>query len=209
MPPRLPAPGRTSATVRTPGNQVDALGSLATSSRSSVTARRAAATRSMMRVPRMSSRPFGCPPNRVAWPPARMTPVTGSRSAATVVGGPEGLVLGDAHLGDRAPIAQRLFHALEDEAREILAARYESPRLELGHVEIDVLLVESGEHNLGDDVVECLEIDDESGLGIDLATDRHVAPVLVLVKVLARPRAVWVPVPRREPHPSSEQRVRH
>src|SRR5258708_3371637 len=148
-----------SETVRIPGSHPEAAGSLATSSRSSATGRNAATTRSMMRAPRMSSSPFGCPPNRVARPPAMMAPVT--RSAATVVRGPERLVLGDSHLDDRAPIAECFLNALEDEPREVLGARHQPSFRELGHVPIDVALVESRDHDVPDDRVEILEIDDE------------------------------------------------
>src|SRR5581483_1607240 len=207
MPPRLPAPVLTSATVRMPGSQVAASGSLATSSKSSVTGRSAEMTRSMIRVPRMSSRPFGCPPNRVDRPPASTTPVTRSvtrsDSATTVVRGPERLILGQPYLGHGPPSAERLFHALEDEPRHVFTARHQPPLLELGHIAIDVLLVEPYEHDLVDNVVEVLEIDDEPRRVIDLAADGHVARVLMLVKVLlgagTEHQAIVLVVPLRQP----------
>ncbi len=89
IPASAPAPGRRSATVRTPGSHVAASGAFATRSRSSVTRRSARATRSMIRRPSTDSSPLGRPPKRRAAPPARITPVqrepgslTASRPAA-------------------------------------------------------------------------------------------------------------------------------
>src|SRR6266851_3478782 len=120
MPPRLPVPGLGSPTVRTPGSQSVAAGSFATRSRLSVASLSAAATRSMMRAPRTSSSPLGRPANRVAWPPARMTPVTDS--VATAIRGPQRVVLDHPHFGDRRYARPQ---ALEDEPRQVLRAWHE------------------------------------------------------------------------------------
>src|SRR5688572_24159398 len=90
---RGPRPSSASATMRMPGNHWAARASLATTSCRSVAPRNAASTRSAIRSPSTSARPFGIPRKRRAAPPARSTPthrigvIPRSDAQAAVLGG--------------------------------------------------------------------------------------------------------------------------
>src|SRR5256714_5688347 len=99
------------------------------------------------------------------------------------VGGAQCVVFadGDAHHSGR--LGQLAFDALEDVARQILAGGNQFDILELGHIEIDVAMVEPILHLLLENSVEHAEVDDESRFTVDRSANSDVADVAVAVKV--------------------------
>src|SRR5947209_6021710 len=95
----------------------------------------------------------------------------------------QGVVFADRDANDFGGLWQLSLHTLEDEAREVLPGWDELSVTELGHIEIDVAVIEPIPHLLLENPVEHAEIDDESGLLIDRPTHCHVADIGMSVKV--------------------------
>src|SRR4051812_44772196 len=70
-----------------------------------------------------------------------------------------------------------LLHALENETSEVLSGRNELAVTELGHIDIDVPMVEPIPHLRSKNVVENSKIDDESCDIVYRAADRNVADI--------------------------------
>src|SRR5436305_15124100 len=93
------------------------------------------------------------------------------------------VVFAHSDANDFCGLWQLSLHTLEDEAREVLPGRDELCVTELGHIEIDVAVIEPIPHLLLENPVKHAEIDDESGLVIDRSTYGHVAHIGMSVKV--------------------------
>src|SRR5437762_13157826 len=96
-----------------------------------------------------------------AWKNQPLCPLVRAVSSA------EAVVFADRHARHLCGFGQLLRYSLEDVTGEVLPGRNELSVRELGHIEIDVAMVEAILDLLLEDLVEHAEVDDEPSLVVD------------------------------------------
>lgn len=107
-------------------------------------------------------------------------------SFATPVRRAQRVVFGELDTVDGDRPWQPGAHAIEYEPGEVLTAWNELAVSELGHVDVDVAMVETDPHLVRENTVKLGEVEDETSQRIDLSAERDVANIAVAVKILTR-----------------------